>query len=223
MAGDFILLKGKFTPEWGDLLYHGKEEWELLKADQTNIGKFLKHNGVFAAPSWAPAVSDPDLSQIAALTPAQGEILYHNGTAWVLLAPGTSGQLLKTNGAAANPSWVTPSGGGRSDATPTSVNSASASIDVATSQTVIMTMTANVTNIVPTVDPTVDGTRLTIIFIRGGTAYTATLSATKFESGLDVTIPSPLLNTTINTRDIFNFIWNATTGKFSCVGFSRRY
>lgn len=42
---------------------------------------------------------------------AQGDILYRNGTVWTRLGAGTSGQVLQTNGAAANPSWVTPSGG----------------------------------------------------------------------------------------------------------------
>jgi hypothetical protein len=36
---------------------------------------------------------------------AQGDILYRDGTGWVRLAAGTSGQLLRTNGAGANPSW----------------------------------------------------------------------------------------------------------------------
>lgn len=40
-------------------------------------------------------------------SPAQGDIIYFNGTNWVSLAAGTSGQLLRTNGAAANPSWQT--------------------------------------------------------------------------------------------------------------------
>ena len=40
---------------------------------------------------------------------AQGDILYRNATNWVRLAAGTSGQLLQTNGAGANPSWVTSS------------------------------------------------------------------------------------------------------------------
>jgi hypothetical protein len=39
-------------------------------------------------------------------TAAQGDVLYHNGTAWVRLAAGTSGQFLKTNGAGANPAWA---------------------------------------------------------------------------------------------------------------------
>lgn len=42
-------------------------------------------------------------------TAAQGDVLYHNGTAWTLLTAGTAGQALLTNGAGANPSWGTPS------------------------------------------------------------------------------------------------------------------
>lgn len=40
-------------------------------------------------------------------TTNQGDILYDNGTSIVRLTPGTSGQVLKTNGASANPSWTT--------------------------------------------------------------------------------------------------------------------
>lgn len=43
--------------------------------------------------------------------PAQGDILYRNASAWVRLPAGTSGDVLTTNGAGANPSWTTPSGG----------------------------------------------------------------------------------------------------------------
>ena len=45
-------------------------------------------------------------------TPAQGDILYWNGTGWADLAAGTSGKVLQTNGAGANPSWETASGSG---------------------------------------------------------------------------------------------------------------
>ena len=41
-------------------------------------------------------------------TPAQGDILYHNGSEYKLLPPGTDGQFLKTQGAGANPAWATP-------------------------------------------------------------------------------------------------------------------
>tara|TARA_R110002020_G_scaffold250341_1_gene464405 strand:+ start:243 stop:959 length:717 start_codon:yes stop_codon:yes gene_type:complete len=36
---------------------------------------------------------------------AQGTIMYYNGTNWVVLAPGTSGDALKTQGAGANVVW----------------------------------------------------------------------------------------------------------------------
>ena len=41
----------------------------------------------------------------------QGDILYRNASGWVVLAPGTSGQVLTTGGAAANPSWATNGAG----------------------------------------------------------------------------------------------------------------
>ena len=43
---------------------------------------------------------------------AQGSVLYRDAAGWGLLAPGTSGQYLKTQGAAANPLWGTLPGGG---------------------------------------------------------------------------------------------------------------
>lgn len=48
---------------------------------------------------------------ITELTGTQGDVLYHNGTSWAKLPAGTSGQVLKTNGAAANPSWASIVGG----------------------------------------------------------------------------------------------------------------
>ncbi len=51
------------------------------------------------------AQTGTDITSIAGL--AQGDVLYYNGTAWVRLGAGTSGQFLKTNGTGANPSWST--------------------------------------------------------------------------------------------------------------------
>jgi hypothetical protein len=42
----------------------------------------------------------------------QGQVLYRSGTVWTALSPGTSGQVLTTNGAAANPSWTAVGGTG---------------------------------------------------------------------------------------------------------------
>jgi hypothetical protein len=47
-----------------------------------------------------------------ALSATQGAVLYRGASAWAALAPGTSGQVLTTGGAAANPSWTTAAGGG---------------------------------------------------------------------------------------------------------------
>ena len=45
-------------------------------------------------------------------TPAQGDVIYYNGTAWVRLGAGTSGHFLKTNGAGANPAWAAATAAG---------------------------------------------------------------------------------------------------------------
>ena len=46
------------------------------------------------------------LADIAGITANQGDIMYFDGTNWVDLSPGTSGQFLQTQGAAANPQWA---------------------------------------------------------------------------------------------------------------------
>jgi hypothetical protein len=42
---------------------------------------------------------------------AQGSLLYRNAAGWVALPAGSAGQVLQTNGAAANPSWATVASG----------------------------------------------------------------------------------------------------------------
>lgn len=53
-------------------------------------------------------ISLEDLTDVS-VTPAQGDILYYNGTDWTELTPGTSGQYLETLGTSANPVWSTVS------------------------------------------------------------------------------------------------------------------
>lgn len=48
-----------------------------------------------------------DGTDIALGSDAQGDIMYYNGTDWARLGAGTSGEVLHTNGAGANPSWDT--------------------------------------------------------------------------------------------------------------------
>jgi trimeric autotransporter adhesin len=82
-----------------------------------NIGA----NTILANPTGGAAA--PTATTLTALldtiSTTQGSLLYRNGTSWVSLSPGTSGQFLQTQGAGANPAWagtgsvtsVTASGG----------------------------------------------------------------------------------------------------------------
>lgn len=54
------------------------------------------------------------------VTSTRGSIIYRGAGGWAALAPGTAGFLLQTNGAGADPTWVTaPAGGGGGGSTPT--------------------------------------------------------------------------------------------------------
>lgn len=52
-----------------------------------------------------------DIGDVSIATPAQGEVIYYNGTNYVALGVGTNGQVLQTQGAAANPQWATAGAG----------------------------------------------------------------------------------------------------------------
>ena len=73
----------------GSFLQSGVVTERTLAGDVFGPGGFLDHYGT-----------------------AQGDILYRGASGWTVLSPGTSGYVLQTGGAAANPSWVTPGGGG---------------------------------------------------------------------------------------------------------------
>lgn len=82
-----------------------------------NASLTLADSGVGASTTKLPASVTVDakgritaISPVAA-SPAQGDIVYYNGSAWTNLGPGTSGQFLKTQGASANPIWATTTGG----------------------------------------------------------------------------------------------------------------
>lgn len=51
-----------------------------------------------------PKVLD-DLQDVNIPVVAQGDVLYRNATEWVVLVPGTDGEVLTTHGPGANPSW----------------------------------------------------------------------------------------------------------------------
>jgi hypothetical protein len=68
-------------------------------------GTLPKANGGLGATTLSSAI-DTEFSS------TQGSILYRSAAGWVALAPGTSGDFLKTQGAAANPIWASVPGGG---------------------------------------------------------------------------------------------------------------
>lgn len=76
---------------------------------RTPEGKFSEH---FVGTLQATTDAISKLENLSSFLDAQfgddqGSLLYRNATEWVTLAPGTSGQYLKTLGAAANPQWAT--------------------------------------------------------------------------------------------------------------------
>jgi hypothetical protein len=85
VRGDLIV--GNSTPKWSRFAIGSVNN--LLKSDGTD-------------PSWATLSALID----AAIGSTQGQVLYRGASTWDALATSTAGYLLKTGGAAANPSWV---------------------------------------------------------------------------------------------------------------------
>ena len=98
----------------GMTLYRGNTSWSTLPSSGTNT--LLSVSGPNANPAWQTLSYMIDNAINSAS--AQGTILYRGASSWSALAPGLSGQLLRTGGASADPSWYTVTGAG----TVTSVN-----------------------------------------------------------------------------------------------------
>jgi hypothetical protein len=107
----------------GDLVYLNSVGWTRLAKGST--GQFLQAGttGPDFTPSWVTAVTSvggsSPISSTGGATPTlsffltgqtQGDIVYFNGSNWVRLPAGTSGQFLKTLGPGFNPQWDTASG-----------------------------------------------------------------------------------------------------------------
>jgi hypothetical protein len=65
-------------------------------------------------------------------TPAQGDVLYFDGTNWSRLGAGTSGNVLTTHGASANPTWAASTGAVVTSSAPQDVTKATAAVGTAT-------------------------------------------------------------------------------------------
>lgn len=66
----------------------------------------------------SPTVAAEVQAILDQITNVHGSILFRGAAGWQALAPGTSGNFLKTNGAGADPSWATGGGGGGADLGP---------------------------------------------------------------------------------------------------------
>lgn len=103
------------TPELGGIVYTDAGSMEVLSAGDS--GKFLQSNGA-AAPSWeSVAIGDGSFTGLLSLgkggtnknlSAEDGAILYLDADSVEKLSPGTSGQILQSNGAGA-PSFVNKS------------------------------------------------------------------------------------------------------------------
>jgi len=77
-------------------------------AQLISINELKRISGLSTAQLLSNTTIQQLLDQISA---TQGSVLYRGSTAWAALAPGTTGDFLKTNGAAANPTWASAGSG----------------------------------------------------------------------------------------------------------------
>jgi hypothetical protein len=117
----------------GLLLYRSGTGWQALAAGTS--GQILSTGGTAADPSWINAPSGAPIANLqllanlsgstavatgqtlsavldATISSARGTLLFRGASGWTALAPGTSGQVLQTGGAAGDPSWVVPASSG---------------------------------------------------------------------------------------------------------------
>jgi hypothetical protein len=74
-------------------------------APASGIAILIYHLG-YAANIGVPGNGTVSAEKISISGQAQGDIMYYNGSAWVLLPTGTAGQVLTSGGAGGNPSWA---------------------------------------------------------------------------------------------------------------------
>jgi hypothetical protein len=129
-----LILDQVFGSARGSVVYRGSASWAVLIPGTS--GQILTTGGSAGDPSWqnAPTTggSMPNqrivsnisgstavatgntLTNIldAIISSSRGTLLYRANSGWVGLAPGTAGQVLRTGGAGADPSWTNATSGG---------------------------------------------------------------------------------------------------------------
>ncbi len=116
-TGNILQSNSALAPSWSTAQYPSvaTSTGTILRANGTNwvpttstfADTYVQNTLLFAGT--ANIIAGATLTSIidTALGSTQGDILYRNSTVWTVLAPGTSGQILQTGGAAANPAWTT--------------------------------------------------------------------------------------------------------------------
>src|SRR3990167_5016999 len=78
-------------------------------------GQFIRKTGALtfenATAAASLSIAFDDLTDVTISSAVQGSLLYHNGTDWVNLGPGTNGQVLKSQGPNLNVTWGTDNTG----------------------------------------------------------------------------------------------------------------
>lgn len=119
-----VVINGSNTPTAGGITYGDGTQYANTAAGSS--GQVLLSNGA-SAPTWGTAGTSTTATNLAG--GSNGTVPYQSAAGTTqMLAVGTSGQVLRSNGAAA-PSWVTPSAGALVFINSQVVSSAVASVD----------------------------------------------------------------------------------------------
>jgi hypothetical protein len=127
-------------------VFHRVSETIVRDWDDGTQGYVSNDSRPFLAPPYISAASQvatqifiPWIS-----SPAQGDVMYYNGSAWVRLAAGTNKQFLQTQGASANPQWAGANTTADFDAnTDTTVSVPTGSIETTVQSGTVNAMNAN--------------------------------------------------------------------------------
>ena len=114
MTGDIAITNGGVTSIGANKITESMLNESTTAPSNGNILSYNSATSGFAwvatAPGTAHNLFSASHSDLASITPAQGDVIYYNGTRWTALTAGTSGNFLRTNGAGANPTWQTATG-----------------------------------------------------------------------------------------------------------------
>lgn len=158
---------GKDTEQWN------ADRIRTVNVDLTGIvsGNVLSYNGTSIVPGSA--------SGLPAGT--AGDILYHNGSGWVVLNPGANGQLLKSNGALLAPSWDNVSGTGDVVGPASSTDDVVAVYDGTTGK-LLKDSSVVVGDIVKRADVISTGTDVVQLAVKGSASHTVNIFEVKDSS-----------------------------------------